>query len=70
MVTTNPEDITSWIMLGQLYERIRDWNEALECFNKALKIDPSNKNAMLSKKRLERKISSIYKKGPLWEYEF
>ena len=70
MVKTNPEDITSWIVLGQLYERIRDWNKALECYNKALKVDPSNQNAMLSRNRLERKITRIFQKGPISEYDY
>jgi len=69
IVKAKPESITSWVVLGQFYEKIRDWNKAFECFNKVLEIEPYYKDAMLSKKRLERKIASIYKKGPLWEYE-
>jgi tetratricopeptide (TPR) repeat protein len=66
----NPESISNWATLGEFYERIRDWNRALECYNKALEIEPNYKRAKLNKKQLERKISRIYKKGSLWEYEY
>lgn len=56
-----PEDTTSWIMMGLSYEKIRDWNKAIESYIEALKIDPSDKYAMSYKKQLEKRIAEIYK---------
>ena len=61
VLTIIPEDTTSWIMMGQSYEKIRDWNKAIESYIEALKINPSDKYAMSYKKQLEKRIDEIYK---------
>ena len=61
VLTIKPEDITSWIMIGESYEKIGDWNKAIESYNKALKINPSDKSAKFHKEKLEKRIAKMYK---------
>ncbi len=55
-----PEDITSWIIIGESYEKIGDWNEAVESYSKALKINPSDKSAKSHKEQFEKRIAKMY----------
>lgn len=60
VLTIKPEDTTSWIMIGKSYEKIGDWNKAIESYSKALKINPSDKSAKSHKEKLEKRIAKIY----------
>lgn len=61
LIAIKPEDITIWITMGQIYEKFGDFNNALESYRKALKIDPLNKIVMALKEDLINKLIRINK---------
>src|SRR5579863_2593652 len=46
IVASNPKDLESWIMLGQLEKLTGDSNGAMAAYQKALALDPENQDAL------------------------
>jgi tetratricopeptide (TPR) repeat protein len=42
----------SWILKGNAYNELKKYNNAMECYNRALEIDPDNELAQANKKSL------------------
>lgn len=45
-IAKNPKDATLWMDMGMAHNRKKEWNEACRCFQKALDIDPENRQYM------------------------
>ena len=44
-VKIKPDYIDAWRKLGRVYEDLKQWEKAKECYNEVLKLDPSDKDA-------------------------
>lgn len=49
----NPYLDDIWLMKGTALQLLQDYNGALECYNQALKLDPTNTKAQLGKVGIE-----------------
>lgn len=41
----NAKNPTAWVMMGQAYEGLTNWNEAIECYDKVLAFNPQHQSA-------------------------
>jgi len=57
-IATNPKDIEAYERLGQYYMEIENYEFAKECFKQIVKLNPVNRNAKYTLKKLERLLSS------------
>lgn len=42
VIDLNPDDVDLWINMGYVYEYKKEQNKAIDCFEKALEVDPTN----------------------------
>jgi tetratricopeptide (TPR) repeat protein len=74
IVTQDPKDAESWVMLGRLNGYLHNSPESEKSFNKALEIDPANEDALLGladlygqmgdSKRAAEKLKTAVDKNP------
>ena len=57
-IAANPKDIEAYERLGQYYMEIENYEFAKECFKQIVKLNPLNRNAKYTLKKLERLLSS------------
>jgi tetratricopeptide (TPR) repeat protein len=57
-IAANPRDIEAYERLGQYYMEIENYEFAKECFKQIVKLNPLNRNAKYTLKKLERLLSS------------
>ncbi len=58
-IESNPKNLTSYQQLGDYYMETNKFEEAKESYKYVLKIDPRNKKAQESMKRLDRVLNKI-----------
>lgn len=56
-IAKNPADIESYIALGNLYLGVKNYDDARQSFEHALKIDPFNRKARVGIRKIEQKGS-------------
>jgi len=54
-----PDFLPAWMVKGISLLALRRYHEALECFSKAVKIDPANNEALNMKSRIELYLKSV-----------
>lgn len=42
-----PDFTKAWLMMGEDYENLENWEKSLECYNKVLELNPENKKVLL-----------------------
>jgi cytochrome c-type biogenesis protein CcmH/NrfG len=57
-IAANPKDVEAYERLGQYYMEIENYEFAKECFKQIVKLNPLNRNAKYTLKKLERLLSS------------
>lgn len=55
-IAANPKDIEAYQRLGQYYMEIENYEYAKECFKQIVKLNPMDRNAKYTMKKLERLI--------------
>lgn len=57
-IAANPKDIEAYERLGQYYMEIESYEFAKECFKQIVKLNPLNRNAKYTLKKLERLLGN------------
>ncbi len=59
VLTINPKYVNGWIILGKVYEKKGDYQEALKYYDKALEITPTHLKANEYKNQLLKKKEKV-----------
>lgn len=57
-----PDDYESWYYLGEIYEVIEDWSNAIYCFENATQIDPDGDKLIGIREGAKQKIKDLNRK--------
>ena len=59
-----PDDADAWYNKGNIFSNLRNFDEAIKCYDKALEIKPDYANALKNKQSALKDLEkSKYKKG-------
>lgn len=57
-----PDDFESWFYLGEIYEEIEDWSNAIDCFENATQIDLADDKWLGIREGAKQKIKDLNRK--------